>query len=146
MRRMPGVLALFLLLIVLSSRGPPTLRLPTNETRAPSAGVIVELPLPTVPAVELKVPPPRALAKAGGKRLAAFELGQTVAVQEGCLACHQIAGQGGPGPDLTHVGSMLSERQIERVMRHPTEPMRSFAHVSRAKFEAVAEFLSTLRR
>lgn len=143
---MPGVLALFLLLIVLSSRGPPTLRLPANETRAPSSEVIVQLPLPTVRALEPKVAPPPAVAKAGGERLAEFKLGQTVAVQNGCLACHRIGGQGGPGPDLTYVGARLSQRQIEHAMLHPTEPMPSLAHVPRAKFEAVARFLSMLRR
>jgi mono/diheme cytochrome c family protein len=146
MRRMPGVLALFLLLIVLSSRGPPTLRLPTNETRAPSGGPIVELPLPTVHAIQLDVSPPPAIAEARGERLAEFRLGRALVVTNGCLACHRIAGQGGPGPDLTHVGSVLSRRQIERVMRHPAEPMPSSAHVSRAKLEALAQFLSLLRR
>ena len=145
MRRMPGVLALLLLLVVLSSRGPPTLRLPTGETPAPRAE-IVELPLPAVRAVELQVPPPPSLAKSGGEGLAEFKLGQKVVVQKGCLACHRIAGEGGPGPDLTHVGSMLSRRQIERAMLHPIEPMPSFAHVTRAKFKALAEFLSLLRR
>ena len=145
MRRVPGVLALFLLLVVLSSRGPPTLRLPTPETPAPSAEVVM-LPLPVVRAVELHVPPPPSLAGTGGKRLGEFKLGQAVTVQNGCLACHRIAGQGGPGPDLTHVGSMLSRRQIERAMVHPVEPMPSSAHMPRAKFKALVEFLSLLRR
>jgi len=96
----------------------------------------------------LAVDPPPAVTHAGGAQLAEFDLGRAVTAQSGCLACHRIADQGhtSPGPDLTHVGSMLSPRGIERSIISPTEPMPSFKHLPEAKFKALVVFLSLLRQ
>jgi hypothetical protein len=85
----------------------------------------------------ITVPPPPAVVHAGGRKLAKFEQGRMVVAQSGCLACHRLGQDGnhGPGPNLTHIGSMID----------PSAPMPSFKHLPAAKFKAVVEFLSELR-
>ena len=94
----------------------------------------------------LLIQPPPSVVQEGGKRLEEFDLGRTVAAQSGCLACHRIgeAGNPGPGPDLTHVGSRLPGAAIARTLIRPTEPMPSFRNLPKKKFEALVEFLSLL--
>ena len=50
--------------------------------------------------------------------------GQNVANQSGCGACHKFgeAGNSGPGPDLSHIGSKLPSQAIARTLR--TRPPR----------------------
>lgn len=98
--------------------------------------------------VEIETEAPAAVVRAGTQRLAEFKLGRAVAAQSGCLACHRIgnAGNSGPGPNLTHVGSMLSSAHIERAILAPTDPMPSFRHLPTAKLHALVVFLSLLRR
>jgi hypothetical protein len=96
---------------------------------------------------ELTIEVPPAVAQAGGEQLATFRAGRTVAAQSGCLACHRIGEDGnrGPGQDLTHVGSALSESSIERAILDPTAPMPSFRNLPAAKLHALVVFLSLLR-
>jgi hypothetical protein len=95
----------------------------------------------------IHVEPPTAVARTGGRQLAEFYFGRSVTAQSGCLACHRIgqAGNNGPGPDLTHVGSRLSSRRVERAILNPTAPMPSFRYLPKAKLRAVVTFLSLLR-
>jgi mono/diheme cytochrome c family protein len=97
--------------------------------------------------VGISISPPAVLARADGSELARFNLGRTVAARAGCLACHRIGAQGsrGPGPNLTHVGSMLPARIIERVLVKPEAPMPSFSDLPRARLGALVVFLSLLR-
>ena len=96
---------------------------------------------PTLP------PVPTSVRRAGGKELSEFKQGRIVFAQSGCEACHRIGVQGnpGPGPDLTHIGSMLSTREIERGLIDPRQPMPSFKGLPRAKFHALVRFLGLLR-
>ena len=119
-----------------------------------STGWKIGLPPPTTtPTFDLRgepaisVEPPPAVAHAGGETLAQFNLGRKVRGGRGCLACHLIgqAGNNGPGPDLTQVGSRLPARAIERELVDPTAPMPSFRRLPRAEFRAVVTFLSLLR-
>lgn len=91
--------------------------------------------------------PPATVVQSGGERLADFYAGRKVAAQSGCLACHRIgeAGNRGPGPDLTHVGSRLTGTQIARALINPKAPMPSFRNMPQRKFNALVEFLSVLR-
>jgi hypothetical protein len=93
------------------------------------------------------VSPPAAVRRAGGRELREFRTGARVAADAGCLACHRIGAEGNPrpGPALTHVGAHLSRSQIERVLRHPSEPMPSFKNLPKSKFRALARFLALLR-
>jgi mono/diheme cytochrome c family protein len=112
---------------------------------------IERVPVSTLPATggptEITIPLPPAVAQAGGQQLAEFEQGRTVTAQSGCLACHRIgqSGNPGPGPALTHVGSVLSRRGIEHALIDPTAPMPSFKRLPPAKFKALVTFLSELR-
>jgi hypothetical protein len=96
---------------------------------------------------QIAVSPPPAVVHAGGRKLAEFEQGRMVVAESGCLACHRLGQDGnhGPGPNLTHIGSMLSKRGIEHALIDPSAPMPSFKHLPAAKLKAVVEFLSELR-
>jgi mono/diheme cytochrome c family protein len=114
-------------------------------------GVVGIVPSGREPSVSgpttIPVAPPRAVSRAGGRTLAQFYLGRSVAAQSGCLACHRMgaAGNRGPGSDLTNVGSRLSRRGIERAILNPTAPMPSFRHLPKAKLRALVTFLSLLQ-
>jgi hypothetical protein len=91
--------------------------------------------------------PPPTVAQSGGSKLSQFYLGRSVTAQSGCLACHRIgeAGNAGPGPDLTDVGSRLPAAGIERSITNPTAPMSSFRDLPKAKLKALVTFLSLLK-
>src|SRR3954454_19294516 len=76
-----------------------------------------------------------------------FEAGKLVAAQSGCLACHKIGenGNGGPGPNLTDIGSKLEKGAIRRTLENPTAPMPSFAKMPEDKKTALVNFLSQLK-
>ena len=76
-----------------------------------------------------------------------FFAGAAVVGESGCLACHQLGenGNNGPGPVLTHIGSLLEPAQIASTLRNPTPPMPSFKNLPPQKFNAVVGFLSELQ-
>jgi menaquinol-cytochrome c reductase cytochrome b/c subunit len=76
-----------------------------------------------------------------------YKQGELVVGQSGCLACHQIGSNGnnGPGPNLTHVGSLLPAQAIASTLRNPTPPMPSFKNLPPQKFAQVVGFLSELQ-
>jgi quinol-cytochrome oxidoreductase complex cytochrome b subunit len=73
--------------------------------------------------------------------------GEIVANQSGCGACHKFgeAGNPGPGPNLSKVGSKLPAEAIARTLRNPTAPMPSYADLDKKKFDALVQYLSSLR-
>jgi quinol---cytochrome c reductase cytochrome c subunit, bacillus type len=76
-----------------------------------------------------------------------FDAGAAVVGQSGCLACHTLGtnGNNGPGPVLTHIGSLLEPDAIASTLRNPTPPMPSFRNLPPQKFQAVVGFLSELQ-
>jgi ubiquinol-cytochrome c reductase cytochrome b subunit/menaquinol-cytochrome c reductase cytochrome b/c subunit len=88
--------------------------------------------------------PPAGLSAA---QLRTFKAGELVVGQSGCEACHEIGANGnnGPGPNLTHIGSLLPEAAIASTLRNPTAPMPSFRNLSPKKFQSVVGFLSDLQ-
>jgi menaquinol-cytochrome c reductase cytochrome b/c subunit len=78
---------------------------------------------------------------------ASAQAGETVANQSGCGACHKFgeAGNPGPGPNLSHIGSTLPSQAIARTLRNPTSPMPSYADLPPKKFNDLVNFLSALR-
>ncbi len=79
-----------------------------------------------------------------------FYAGAAVVGQSGCLACHQLGSNGnnGPGPILTHIGSLLEPEAIASTLINPTPPMPSFRGLeqnSPQKFNALVGFLSELQ-
>jgi menaquinol-cytochrome c reductase cytochrome b/c subunit len=75
-----------------------------------------------------------------------YEKGAIVVAQSGCLACHKLGenGNDGPGPPLTHIGSILPPAAIERTLNNPTPPMPSFRLLAPDKKKAVVQFLASL--
>jgi hypothetical protein len=120
-------------------------------TQGCSGGAHVVLLTIGVPQLQTKgalsITPPPAVSHAGGRELQEFEIGSKIAVDSGCLACHKIYERGnrGPGPDLTHIGSKLSEEQIDHAVVDTTAPMPSFKNLPQAKLEALVKFLSLLK-
>ncbi len=76
-----------------------------------------------------------------------FAAGELVVGQSGCLACHVIGSNGnsGPGPNLTHIGSLLEPQAIASTLRNPTAPMPSFRNLPPQKFQNLVGFLSELQ-
>ncbi len=79
-----------------------------------------------------------------------FTAGELVVGQSGCLACHVIGenGNNGPGPPLTHVGSILRPGAIASTLRNPTAPMPSFSGLAQQypkKFANLVNFLAELQ-
>jgi quinol---cytochrome c reductase cytochrome c subunit, bacillus type len=95
--------------------------------------------------VDLK--PPASLT---AQQQAVFTAGEMVVGQSGCLACHVIGANGnnGPGPNLTHVGSLLLPNAIASTLINPTAPMPSFKSLQQQypqKFQNLVGFLSELQ-
>jgi menaquinol-cytochrome c reductase cytochrome b/c subunit len=91
--------------------------------------------------------PPASLSAA---QKATFSAGELVVGQSGCLACHVLGANGnnGPGPPLTHIGSILRPAAIASTLRNPTAPMPSFASLAKQdpqKFQNLVNFLSELQ-
>jgi menaquinol-cytochrome c reductase cytochrome b/c subunit len=95
----------------------------------------------------IELPTPKSVLQAGGGTLAEYEAGKLAVAQTGCLACHKIGdnGNGGPGPDLSHIASRLERQGIARTLVNPTAPMPSFKNLPPQKFNAVVNFLSQLK-
>jgi menaquinol-cytochrome c reductase cytochrome b/c subunit len=95
--------------------------------------------------VDLKPP-----SNVSAAQVATFKAGELVVGQSGCEACHQIGSNGnnGPGPNLTHIGSILRPGAIASTLRNPTSPMPSFqglANTQPQKFSDLVQFLSMLQ-
>jgi menaquinol-cytochrome c reductase cytochrome b/c subunit len=95
----------------------------------------------------LEVPTPKAVLQNGPAAVALWNEGREVVAQSGCEACHKIGENGnvGPGPDLTHIASRLPRLGIARTLVNPTAPMPSFKNLPAKKFNAIIDFLSTLK-
>jgi ubiquinol-cytochrome c reductase cytochrome b subunit/menaquinol-cytochrome c reductase cytochrome b/c subunit len=90
------------------------------------------------------LPPPSGLSAAQART---FRAGELVVGQSGCEACHEIGSNGnnGPGPNLTHIGSLLPRAAIASTLRNPTPPMPSFKNLPPQKFKNIVGFLSQLQ-
>jgi menaquinol-cytochrome c reductase cytochrome b/c subunit len=95
----------------------------------------------------LELTTPKAVVENGPAAVAAWNEGRLVVAQSGCEACHKIGDNGnvGPGPPLTHVGSRIPREAIARTLVNPEAPMPSFKNLPAKKFNAVVNFLSTLK-
>src|ERR1700755_3624856 len=91
--------------------------------------------------------PPASLSAA---QKASFRAGEDVVGESGCLAAHGIGdnGNNGPGPPLTHIGSIRRPQAIASTLRNPTAPMPSFSDLAKnnpEKFQNLVSFLSMLQ-
>jgi menaquinol-cytochrome c reductase cytochrome b/c subunit len=150
----PTICMILLFLLPFYDRGPE--RRPERRPIATVAGIFTIVAIgyltylganagsPT--AIEMDAP--KAVAEAGGDTMARFENGKQVVAQSGCLACHKIGenGNDGPGPALTDVADRLPKQAIARTLINPTAPMPSFKDLPPEKFNALVDFLSTLKK
>ncbi len=92
--------------------------------------------------VDMKPP-----ASLSASQAAVFRAGALVVGQSGCLACHTLGSNGnsGPGPNLTHIGSLLPPGAIASTLINPTAPMPSFKGLPPQKFKNLVGFLSELQ-
>ncbi|MGH2890329.1 MAG: c-type cytochrome [Solirubrobacteraceae bacterium] len=91
--------------------------------------------------------PPKSLTPA---QVQTFRAGALVVGNSGCLGCHLLGdnGNNGPGPILTHIGSILRPQAIASTLRNPTAPMPSFANLAKTspkQFNNLVNFLSELQ-
>jgi quinol---cytochrome c reductase cytochrome c subunit, bacillus type len=96
---------------------------------------------------EVDMSPPASLS---ASQATTFRAGEDVVGDSGCLACHVLGSNGnnGPGPPLTHIGSILRPDAIASTLRNPTAPMPSFAGLasrSPQQFQNLVTFLSELQ-
>lgn len=79
--------------------------------------------------------------------IATLRQGKQVAAQSGCLACHKLGenGNNGPGPPLGEIGGRLPQQAIARTLRNPTAPMPSYTNLPPKKFDALVQYLASLK-
>ncbi len=78
-----------------------------------------------------------------------LESGRLVAAQSGCLACHRIgeSGNNGPGPELTDIGTELTQAQLAKAVIAGPGIMPSYDAMKQKepqKFEDLVAFLAWL--
>jgi Cytochrome c len=104
--------------------------------------------LATLPSARplIDISPPSSVRAGGPAAVGEFTAGEAVVARTGCLACHQIAeaGNRGPGRALTHVGSRLSAKAIERALVASPAPMPSFSRLPRSQRRTLVYFLAQL--
>jgi menaquinol-cytochrome c reductase cytochrome b/c subunit len=95
----------------------------------------------------LELSPPKAVVENGPAAVAQWNEGRLVVAQSGCEACHKIGNNGnlGPGPPLTNIAARLPRQGIARTLVNPTAPMPSFKNLPAKKFNAVVNFLASLK-
>jgi menaquinol-cytochrome c reductase cytochrome b/c subunit len=145
------LIALFLLPFI--DRGPE--RRPERRPIATTVGIFVICAMAYLTYLganagsptSIEIEPPASVTQAGGETLATYNAGKAVVAQSGCLACHKIGenGNDGPGPPLTDIASRLPKQAIARTLINPTAPMPSFRDLPPEKFNAMVDFLSTLK-
>lgn len=149
----PTICMILLFLLPFYDRGPE--RRPERRPIATAAGIFTICAMAYLTYLGAAAGSPneidmKAPSGLSGQALSQWNAGKLVVAQSGCLACHKIGenGNGGPGPDLTNVGSNLAPSAIAQTMRNPTAPMPSFQQLSQEqpeKFAALVSFLGQLK-
>ena len=121
-----------------------SLGMPGTYARACAPGQLRQNPQQGSGPTTLAITPPSGLS---ARARAEYDAGRAEVGRTGCLACHQIGDQGnnGPGPDLTHIGSVLSPRALESTLVNPTAPMPSLRSVPKRNRRTIVAFLHELR-
>jgi menaquinol-cytochrome c reductase cytochrome b/c subunit len=148
----PTICMVLLLLLPFYDRNPE--RRPERRPVAMTAGILTIIAMayltflgasagsPTEIEVE---PPPQIAANPAARE--EFEFGAQVAAQSGCLACHKFGenGNDGPGPELTEIGAKIPAEAISRSLVAAPGIMPAYGDLPPRKFDALVEFLASLR-
>ena len=139
---LPTLALILLLLLPFYDRGPE--RRPERRPVATTAGILTILAMGYLTYLGANAGSPNSIDLAVPKQ---FEAGKLVAAQSGCLACHKFGDNGndGPGPNLTKIGSRLPKEAIARTLRNPTSPMPPYGNLPPAKFNALVNFLASVK-
>jgi ubiquinol-cytochrome c reductase cytochrome b subunit/menaquinol-cytochrome c reductase cytochrome b/c subunit len=152
----PTICMILLFLLPFYDRGPE--RRPERRPIATTAGIftiaamayLTYLGAVAGAPTQIEQSTPQRIRAQGGPMLREYEQGKQVVAQSGCLACHKIGenGNGGPGPNLTHIADRLPKQAIARTLVNPTAPMPSFVKLQQnepQKFQAMVTFLGQLK-
>lgn len=93
--------------------------------------------------------PPSAIDLPGLSVAPRFASGERLMAQSGCLACHRLgaAGNDGPGPDLSEIGSSLIASEIARLVVKGPGIMPNYEaleHEKPKEFHGMVAFLDSL--
>ncbi len=149
----PTICMILLFLLPLYDRSPERLITRRPIALATGLAVIVSMAFLTYSGAntgspnQVELPAPGGLTSA---QLQVYKAGALVVGESGCLACHELGdnGNNGPGPPLTHIGSIRRPAAIAATLRNPTAPMPSFIGLARSspkKFADLVQFLSMLQ-
>jgi quinol-cytochrome oxidoreductase complex cytochrome b subunit len=138
----PTVCMILLFLLPFIDRGPE--RRPERRPIATVTGIFVIVAMGYLTYLGAAAGSPNEIDLEVPRQL---EQGKLVTAQAGCLACHKIGenGNGGPGPNLSDVGTRLPKAAILRTLDNPTAPMPSFRDLPTEKKTALVDFLSSLK-
>jgi menaquinol-cytochrome c reductase cytochrome b/c subunit len=152
----PTICMILLFLLPFYDRGPE--RRPERRPIATTAGILTIAAMAYLTYLgaaagaptQIEQATPERIRAQGGSMLRQYEQGKQVVAQSGCLACHKIGenGNGGPGPNLTHIADRLPKQAIARTLVNPTAPMPSFSKLQQTqpqKFQAMVTFLGQLK-
>ena len=139
---LPTLALILLLLLPFYDRSPE--RRPERRPVATTAGILTILAMGYLTYLGANAGSPNSIDLAVPKQ---FEAGKLVAAQSGCLACHKFGDNGndGPGPNLTKIGARLPKEAIARTLRNPTSPMPPYGNLPPAKFNALVNFLASVK-
>jgi len=149
----PTICMILLFLLPIYDRSPERLITRRPLALATGLGVIAAMAYLTYTGSttgspnQVSLSPPPGLSTS---QRAVFDAGEIVVGESGCLACHTIGenGNNGPGPPLTHIGSILRPGGIASTLRNPTAPMPSFEGLAKSRpheFQNLVQFLSMLQ-
>jgi mono/diheme cytochrome c family protein len=88
---------------------------------------------------------------------AQIQHGEQVFTAQHCSMCHQVAGKGNPTGKLDGIGSKLTKAELEQWLKDPDAmkakdpharhlPMKSFATLPKADFDALVAYLESLKQ
>jgi quinol-cytochrome oxidoreductase complex cytochrome b subunit len=138
----PTIALVLLILLPFYDRSPE--RRPERRPIATTAGILAIAAMAYLTYLGANAGSPTDIELAVAKQ---YTPGKLVAAQSGCLACHKFGenGNGGPGPNLTKIAQRLPREAIARTLLNPTAPMPSYRNMPPGKFNALVDFLSSLK-
>ena len=138
----PTICMVLLLLLPFYDRGPE--RIPWKRPIASITGVMVIIAMAYLTYLGAAAGSPSEIELETEPQ---FEVGRQIVAQEGCLACHAIGengSEGGLGPDLTEIGSMVPRLAIKRSVAVGPGIMPAYDGLGEKKLNQVADYLASL--
>ncbi len=138
----PTICMVLLLLLPFYDRGPE--RIPWKRPIASITGIMVIIAMAYLTYLGAAAGSPSEIELETEPQ---YEVGRQIVAQEGCLACHAIGengSEGGLGPDLTEIGSMVPRLAIKRSVAVGPGIMPAYDGLGEKKLNQVADYLASL--